>query len=163
MTNRSESTRSRAQDAGAGQPPHGVRRRERRVARSQVCGFRQRVRGVATPDPHPSAPSAGPIYLNSPRLRNHLGAGRSRIPRFLVIVNIRSPAEVMQTLQCAYCVRALTAFAEGAGESGRACAHPEGRAPTALTERPSRIREPPRDELGEADALGAVRRLAEEG
>src|SRR6266704_6722874 len=37
--------------------------------------------------PSPSAPSAGPIYRNSPRLRNHLGAGRSRIPRFLVIVN----------------------------------------------------------------------------
>jgi hypothetical protein len=33
-------------------------------------GFRQRVRGVATPDPHPSASSAGTIYLNPPRLRN---------------------------------------------------------------------------------------------
>jgi hypothetical protein len=63
MTNRSESTRSRAQDAAAGQPRNGVGRRERRLARFQgVC--RQRVRGQ-TPDPHPSAPSAGTVYLNS--------------------------------------------------------------------------------------------------
>jgi len=59
----------RAQAAGAGQSRAGVRRRERRVARSHRV-IRQRVRGGQTPNPHPSAPSAGPLYLNSSRLRN---------------------------------------------------------------------------------------------
>ena len=80
MTNRSESTRSRAQDAGAGQARDGVRRRERRIARSQVWDS-ARGSGVATPDPHPSAPSAGTVYLNSWPLGNPLGDSRSQIPR----------------------------------------------------------------------------------
>src|SRR5438445_5778048 len=86
MTNRSESTRSRAQDAGAGQVRDGVRRRERRIARSQVWDS-ARGSGVATPDPHPSAPSAGPVYLNTWPLGNPLGYGRSQIPRFPMIVD----------------------------------------------------------------------------
>src|SRR2546422_3448299 len=87
MTNRSESTRSRAQDAGAGQVRDGVRRRERRIARSQVWDS-ARGSGVATPDPHPSAPSAGPVYLNSWPLGNPLGYSRSQIPRFPMMVDM---------------------------------------------------------------------------
>jgi hypothetical protein len=47
--------------------------------------------GPGCPDsgPSPSAPSAGMLYLNSPRLRNWPRRGRSRIPRFPVIVNTR--------------------------------------------------------------------------
>jgi hypothetical protein len=40
-----------------------------------------------TPGPHPSAPSAGTIYLKSACRRNLLDDGRSQILRFLVMVN----------------------------------------------------------------------------
>jgi predicted hydrolase (HD superfamily) len=40
-----------------------------------------------TPDPHPSAPSAGTIYLKSACPCNSLDDGRSEIPRSVVIVN----------------------------------------------------------------------------
>jgi hypothetical protein len=41
---------------------------------------------VPTPDPHPLAPSAGAVYLNSPAVATDRGC-RSQIPRFLVIVD----------------------------------------------------------------------------
>ena len=44
-------------------------------------GFSQRVRGGQTPDPHPSAPSAGPIYLNCHPSDN---------PLLLPVANIRA-------------------------------------------------------------------------
>jgi hypothetical protein len=89
MTNRSESTRPRAQDAGAGQPRCGVRRRERRVARSQ---------GVIPPE----GPGWPRLRTLTPQRRQRerststhlawatldLRRGRSRIPHFLVMVNM---------------------------------------------------------------------------
>ena len=89
MIKHSESTRSRAQDARAGQPPDGMRRRERRIARSQVW-VRQRARGGQTPGPHPVASSAGTVYLNSRSPATGPSRGRSKIPPFLVMVNTTS-------------------------------------------------------------------------
>ncbi len=65
----------------------GVRRRERRIARSQTCASARGSGVCETPDPHPSAPSAGTIYLKSACPCNSLDDGRSEIPRSVVIVN----------------------------------------------------------------------------
>src|SRR3990172_3340053 len=93
-----------------------MRRRERRIARSQVW-FRQRARGGPTPGPHPVASSAGPVYLNSRSPATGPSLGRSKIPRFLVMVNSPKPRWSEENLLTA--IRAVLAAAPFLGEGHR--------------------------------------------
>ena len=90
MTNRSESTRSRAQDAGAGQP---------RGSYAKKGAANRALPGVMPPE-GPGWSDSGPSPLSAvggtdlPQLTSPAqptsAPSRSRIPRFLVIVNTRA-------------------------------------------------------------------------